>query len=98
MSKEKMIPKLMIAAVGSATYVFLDGKCISDGVEDLKYSARSEKGELCPTLDMKINIKGFSFESGMSIEEFMKKNTELKEMFQQSDQKKKELLEPKEEV
>ena len=97
MSKEKMIPKLMIAAVGNASYVFLDGKCISDGVEDLRYSARNEKGELCPTLDMKINIKDFSFESGMNIEEFMEKSIELKKMSQQSDQKKKELLEPKEE-
>lgn len=34
----------------------------------------------------------------MSIEEFMKKSTEFQEMFQQSDQEKKELLEPREEV
>lgn len=73
MSEKTMVPKLMIAAVGRSTYVFLEGKCISEGVEDLKYSARDEKGNLCPTLDLKIDVKNFSFESGMSIEEFMKK-------------------------
>lgn len=73
MSEKTMVPKLMIAAVGRLTYVFLEGKCISEGVEDLKYSARDEKGNLCPTLDLKIDVKNFSFESGMSIEEFMKK-------------------------
>ena len=74
MSEKTMVPKLMIAAVGRSTYVFLEGKCISEGVEDLKYSARDEKGNLCPTLDLKIDVKNFSFESGMSIEEFMKKS------------------------
>lgn len=98
MSKETAIPKLMIAAVGKSTYVFLDGKCISEGVMDMKYSALSKDGKLSPTLDMKIDVNSFSFESGMSIEEFMKKSTEFQEMFQQSDQEKKELLEPKEEV
>ena len=98
MSEKTMVPKLMIAAVGRSTYVFLEGKCISEGVEDLKYSAGDEKGNLCPTLDLKLDVKNFSFESGMSIEEFMKKSTEFQEMFQQSDQEKKELLEPKEEV
>ena len=34
----------------------------------------------------------------MTIEEFLEKSTEIKRMFQQSDQEKKELLEPKEEV
>lgn len=47
MSEKTMVPKLMIAAVGRSTYVFLEGKCISEGVEDLKYSARDEKGNLC---------------------------------------------------
>ena len=98
MSKKTMVPKLMIAVVGRSTYVFLEGECISEGVEDLKYSARDEKGNLCPTLDLKINVKDFSFESGMSIEEFMKKSTEFQGMFQRSNQKMKELLEPKEEI
>lgn len=74
---------------------FWKGNVLAEGVEDLKYSARDEKGNLCPTLDLKIDVKNFSFESGMSIEEFMKKSTEFQEMFQQSDQEKKELLEPK---
>ena len=43
MSEKTMVPKLMIAVVGRSTYVFLEGKCISGGVEDLKYSARDEK-------------------------------------------------------
>lgn len=34
MSEKTMVPKLMIAAVGRSTYVFLEGKCISEGVED----------------------------------------------------------------
>lgn len=81
------VPKLMIAAVEAATYVFLDGKCISDGLEDVKYSALSKDGKLSPTLDMKIDVNSFSFESGMTIEEFLKKSTEIKRMFQQSNQK-----------
>lgn len=85
MSEKTMVPKLMIAAVGRSTYVFLEGKCISEGVEDLKYSARDEKGNLCPTLDLKIDVKNFSFESGMTIEDFLEKSTEIKRMFQQSD-------------
>lgn len=93
-----MVPKLMIATVGVGTYVFLDGRCISAGVTDLKYSALDEKGKLCPTLEMKIDVNNFSFKGGMSIEEFLKESAELKEMFQQPDQKKKELLESKEEV
>lgn len=83
--KKTAVPKLMIAAVGTATYVFLDGKCISDGLEDLKYSAVDKDGKLSPILDMKINVSSFSFESGMTIEEFLEKSTEIKRMFQQSD-------------
>lgn len=98
MSKETAIPKLMITAVGKSTYVFLDGKCISSGVEDLKYSALDKNGELCPILDMKINVNSFSFESGMCIEEFLEKSTELERIFRQSDPEEKELSEDKEEV
>lgn len=92
-----MVPKLMIATVGVGTYVFLDGRCISAGVTDLKYSALDEKEKLRPTLEMKIDVNNFSFKEGISIEEFLKESTELKKMFQQSDPKK-ELLEPKEGV
>lgn len=98
MSKETAIPKLMIAAVGKSTYVFLDGKCISDGLEDLKYSALDKDGKLGPILDMKINVSSFSFESGMTIEDFLEKSTEIKRMFQQSDWEENELLEPKKET
>ena len=89
-----ILPKLVIAAVGKSTYVFLDGRCISEGVSDLKYSALDEKGELRPTLDMKIDVNEFSFEKGMSIEEFLGRSTEIKNMFQQPNPKK-EPLEPK---
>lgn len=98
MNQKTTTPKLMIATDGIGTYAFLDGKCISEGVTDLKYSALDENGKPHPTLNMKIDVNSFSFEKGMSIEEFMKKSTEFQEMFQQSDQEKKELLEPKEEV
>lgn len=30
MSEKTMVPKLMIAIVGRLTYVFLEGKCISE--------------------------------------------------------------------
>lgn len=89
-----ILPKLVIAAEGKGTYVFLDGRCISEGISDLKYSALDEKGELRPTLDMKIDVNSFSFEKGMSIEEFMERSTELKNMFQQPDPKN-EPLKPK---
>lgn len=96
--KKTAVPKLMIAAVGKSTYVFLDGKCISDGLEDLKYSALDKDGKLGPILDMKINVSSFSFESGMTIEDFLEKSTEIKRMFQQSDREENELLEPKKET
>lgn len=83
-----MIPKLLLATCGKSTYVFLDGKCISEGVLDLKYSALDEEGKLCPTVDMKIDVNNFSFE-GMSVEEFLQKSTELKRMFQRPSQNEK---------
>lgn len=43
-----ILPKLVIAAVGKSTYVFLDGRCISEGVSDLKYSALDEKRRTSP--------------------------------------------------
>lgn len=98
MSKKAIVPKLMIVSEGIATYVFLNGKCISEGLEDLKYSALDEDGKLNPTLTMKIDVNTFSLESGMSIEEFMEKSTELKRMFQQSNPEVEEPLEPKEEI
>lgn len=87
MNNGTAVPKLMIVAVGAATYVFFEGKCISEGLMDMKYSALSKDGKLSPTLDMKIDVNSFSFESGMTIEEFLEKSTEIKRMFQQSDQK-----------
>ena len=98
MNNATAVPKLMIAAVGPATYVFLDGKCISEGVMDLKYSALGKDGKLSPTLDMKIDVNSFSFEPGMTIEEFLKKSTEIKRMFQQSNQEENGLPEPKKEI
>ena len=97
MSEKTVVPKLMIATDGIGTYAFLDGKCISEGVTDLKYSALDENGKPHPNLDMKIDVNSFSFEKGMSIEEFLERSTELKEMFQQPDLKK-EPLELKEQI
>ena len=42
MNQKTTTPKLMIATDGIGTYAFLDGKCISEGVTDLKYSALDE--------------------------------------------------------
>ena len=97
MNQKTTTPKLMIATDGIGTYAFLDEKCISDGIIDLKYSALDEAGKLRPTLDMKIDVNSFSLEKGMSIEEFLERSTELKDMFQQPDLKK-EPLELKEQI
>lgn len=77
-----MRPKLMIATVGKATYLFLDGKCISGGV--LKADFSTHNGEdLSPTLNLKINVDGFSFEDGETFEEFAKKIGDLREELSQ---------------
>ena len=65
-----MEPKFALVTLGSGTYVFLDGRCISDGIEDVNYSARDEKGALHPTVDIKINVQNFSFSEGQTLEEF----------------------------
>lgn len=65
-----MEPKFALVTIGRYTHVFLNGRCISEGIEDIKYSARDEKGELRPTVDMKINVQNFSFSEGQTLEEF----------------------------
>lgn len=65
-----MEPKFALIELAGCTYVFMDGKCISDGIEDITYHAKDEKGNLNPTIDMKINVKDFSFEGGKTLEEF----------------------------
>ena len=45
-----MIPEIAIFAIGKATYLFVNGKCISEALEDMNYSAKDEHGKLCPTL------------------------------------------------
>ena len=65
-------PKLALVSLGKATYVFLDGKCIIEGLLDVEYSAKDEKGDLRPTLDMKLDIQRFSFENGQTLESFIK--------------------------
>lgn len=68
-----MIPKLMIMTLGTGTHVFLDGKRISKGVEDLVYSARDDKGNLCPTLQLlKVNVNDFSLENDVTLKELLK--------------------------
>lgn len=65
-----MEPKFALVTLGSGTYVFLDGRCISDGIDNITYSARDEKGNLRPTVDVKINVQNFSFTEGQTLEEF----------------------------
>lgn len=66
-----MKPKFALVQIGKTTNIFFDGKNIADGVEDLTYHARNEKGELCPTVEMKINIQDFSFDSNITLERFI---------------------------
>ena len=73
MGGEKLEPKFALVTVGRYTHVFLDGKCISEGIDDITYYARNEKGELRPTVDMKINVQNFSFTEGQTLEEFFEK-------------------------
>lgn len=78
-----MKPKFAIATIENSTYVFLDGKCISGGVTDLIYSAKNEQGNLKPTLKLlEVDINEFSFEDGISLEEFLDKTQEVKELFE----------------
>lgn len=67
---EKVKPKFALIEMAGCTYVFMDGKCISEGIEDITYHAKNEEGRLEPTIDMKINIRDFSFENGKTLEEF----------------------------
>lgn len=66
-----MNPKFALVQIGKSTNIFFDGKNITDGVEDLIYHARNEAGELCPTVEMKINIQDFSFDSNITLERFI---------------------------
>ena len=52
-----MNPKFALVQIGKSTNVFIDGKYITNGIEDLTYHARNEKGELCPNVEMRINIQ-----------------------------------------
>lgn len=65
-----MEPKFALIELDGCTYVFMDGKCISEGIEDITYHAKDEKGKLNPKVDVTIDIKNFSFESGKTLEEF----------------------------
>lgn len=67
-----MEPKFALVQLGNTTNVFIDGKYITNGVEDLIYHARNENEELCPTVEMRINIQKFSFDSDITLEQFMK--------------------------
>lgn len=67
-----MKPKFIIAAFEKASYVFMGGKCISEGIRDISYHARDDQGNLRPTVNADINIQDFSFE-GMTFEEFWEK-------------------------
>lgn len=66
-----MEPKFALVQIGKTTNVFIDGKYITDGIEDLTYHARNENGELCPNLELKINVQNFSFDGGISLDQFI---------------------------
>lgn len=51
--------------------MLLSTKYITNGIEDLTYHARNEKGELCPNVEMRINIQEFSFDGGVTFEQFV---------------------------
>lgn len=70
MGGEKLEPKFALIEMAGCTFAFLDGKCISGGIEDITYHAKDEQGRLEPTIDMKINVRKFSFENGKTLEEF----------------------------
>lgn len=71
-------PKFIIAAFDKASYVFMNGKCISEGLKNLSYHARDEQGNLRPMISADIDIQSFSFE-GMTFEEFWEKINNIRE-------------------
>lgn len=74
-----MNPKFALVQIENSTNVFIDGKYITNGIEDLKYYARNENGELCPTVYMRINIQEFSFDGGITFEQFVESvNSKMK--------------------
>lgn len=76
-----MIPKLVIATLGNATNVFLEGKQIGKGVRGLVYSAQDEDGNLKPTLKLlEVDVNEFSLENGKNLEEFLKDIGEMREL------------------
>lgn len=66
-----MEPKFALVQIGKTTNVFIDGKYITNGIEDLTYHARNENGELCPALELKINVQNFSFDGGIALDQFV---------------------------
>jgi hypothetical protein len=86
-----MNTKFALAQIGKTTNIFFDGKNITDGVEDLIYHARNEAGELCPTVEMRINIQEFSFDGGITFEQFVEsvnsKRKTLSEVAEMADSK-----------
>lgn len=66
-----MKPKFALVQIGKTTNVFIDGKYITSGIEDVNYYARNEKGELCPTVELSINIQDFSFDGDITLEQFV---------------------------
>ena len=68
-----MEPKFALVQLGKTTNIFIDGKYITAGVEDLTYHARNENDDFCPTVEMRINIQNFSFDSDITLEQFMEK-------------------------
>lgn len=71
LESESVIPKLVIVSYGSTTHIVLDGMHIGAGIEEFKYSARDDLGNLEPTIEMmKISVSKFKRDDG---KEFLEK-------------------------
>lgn len=75
-----MKPKFALVTVGNTTHVFLDGRCISKGLEDVNFSARNDEGKLQPTVDLKVNIQDFALEKGQTLNDFIAATRDIKTM------------------
>lgn len=86
MGEQNETPKLAIVTVGKSTHVFLDGRCISEGLTDLKYSARNAQGEICPTLNMQIDVDKFSLDKGYTLDDFINVTRNREKLMERLDQ------------
>lgn len=78
-----MEPKFAIVTLEKSTYVFLDGKCINDGLKNVKFSARDENGALEPTAELTVAVDRFSAQ-GITLEQFFRGIEDLKRQMAQA--------------